>query len=151
MEPERGVRGKKAKKAYQVQLHDESLPVEQCVEGPGRSRAGSGDCLSHPPSHHAHLQVLGSWYPQCDTRRFVFCKNAELGYLESGQPMPLPLCMLWCPQGSVPACEELLGLGNAVPRRTVLVITMLGSQRSLCSPEATGKGLRLEETQENLV
>ena len=60
-------------------LHDESLPVEQCVEDPGRSRAESGDCLSHPPSHHAHLQVLGSWYPQGDTCRFIFCKNAELG------------------------------------------------------------------------
>ena len=44
-----------------------------------------------------------------------------------------------------------MGLGNAVPRRTGLVITMLGSQPSLCSPEATGKGLRLEETQESLV
>lgn len=37
-----------------------------------------------------------------------------------------------------------MGLENTVPR-TGLVITMLGAQPSLCSLEAAGRGLRLEE------
>ena len=46
-----------------------------------------------------------------------------------------------------------MGLGTAVPRRTDLVITMLGVQPSPSSLEAPGKELRLEERQEeeNLV
>lgn len=98
-------------------LHDESLPVEQCVEDPGRSRAGSGDCLSHPASHHAHLQVLGSWYPQRDTCRFIFCKNAELGYLESGPANAPPPLYALVSSGLSPSLRGAHGAGECCARK----------------------------------